>query len=299
MKRFCLGIIANTGKQMVAEILPPFLDWLDKQAIPSVVASDLNRMISLDERKTLPPEDIADQVDFILSFGGDGTFLRTARMIAPRETPIIGVNLGRFGYLAEVSVSELRDRIKDLRTDKYSIQERLMLEARIQTGNHARIYYGLNDIVLEKGDFPRSITLETRIDGEYLNTFIADGLIVSTPTGSTGYSLSVGGPIMEPRIEGVIIDPISPHMLANRPLVVNCDRTVEITAFSEAGSVQAAVDGQKVCTMESGQSISISRASFVTRLVVFHEYSFYELLRNKLHWRAQVDDNDVDRTDGR
>lgn len=292
MKRFCLGIVANTDKLRVVDILPPFLEWLDSQSIPSIVASDLSSVITLKGRNSLPPEDIADRTDFVLSFGGDGTFLRTARIIAPRETPIIGVNLGRFGYLAEVRETELKERIIDLLEQKYSVQDRLMLEAQIHSESSKKIFYGLNDIVLEKGDFPRSIRLDTFLDGKYLNSFIADGLIVATPTGSTGYSLSVGGPIMEPCIDGLIIDPISPHMLANRPLVVSGDRIVEITAFSEAGILQVSVDGQKVGSMKSGQSISISRASFVTRLVVFHEYPFYELLRNKLHWRTQVEGYD-------
>jgi len=287
---FCLGIIANTGKKRVAEVLPSFLTRLDEKGYSFIVSSDLARVIDLSGCRSAPAERVADQADFILSFGGDGTFLQTARLIAPREVPIIGVNLGRFGYLAEVSVEELGERIEDLRAGRFTVQDRLMLQVEISGEESASPCPGLNDVVVDKGGFPRSILLETSVDGEYLNNFTADGLIVASPTGSTGYSLSVGGPILEPGSDGLIINPISPHMLANRPLVIRGDRTIEITAFSEAGTFQVSVDGQKMLTLKSGSKVMIKRAPFATRLVVFNDFSFYDLLRNKLYWRARHND---------
>ena len=163
-----------------------------------------------------------------------------------------------------------------------------MLEALIDVDEKAYNFHALNDIVLDKGEFPRLIRLETSIDGEYLNTFNADGLIVSTPTGSTGYSLSVGGPITEPEVDVMIISPINPHMLANRPLVVSGNRTIVISAFSEAGTFQIIADGQTVLNTASGEKVTIKRSSRITKLVKFGDYTFYSLLRNKLHWRDQL-----------
>ena len=166
-----------------------------------------------------------------------------------------------------------------------------MLEVKVE-GRSEVSFHGLNDIVLDKGDFPRTIRLETSVNGEYLNTFNADGLIVSTPTGSTGYSLSVGGPILEPEVDAMIISPINPHMLANRPLVVCGNKMVSIAAFSQAGQFQVVIDGQREMKLKSGEKITIKRYSRRTRLVKFGDTSFYSLLRNKLHWRDQLNRSD-------
>ena len=288
MKSITLGIIANIAKSDVKQVLPDFFKWLHNEGILFIVASDLSSIIQLDEWNTVPPNEVAANCDFILSFGGDGTFLQTARLIVPRQTPIIGINLGDFGYLAEVNVEEMRKRVKELVNSKYSIQDRMMLEVTAPDTDSDVKYYCLNDVVVDRGRFTRIIRLETDIDGEYLNSFNADGLIVSTPTGSTGYSLSTGGPILEPCVKGIIINPISPHMLANRPLVISDERMIEITTFSPAGAYQLSIDGQKVLEPKSGDKIIIKRSPFLTRLVVFEDYSFNALLRNKLHWRHQL-----------
>ncbi len=292
MKHFKLGIIANTGKPQISEMLPAFLNWLVKKSVEFYVADDIAEQMTNMSWTTLPVEKISENVDFVLSFGGDGTFLHTAHTIGSSQVPIIGVNLGAFGYLAEVSFEQLRSRIRDLQNDDYSIQDRFMLTARIQSDQSGELIVGLNDIVIEKGAFPRTIRLETSIDGIYLNTFIADGLIVSTPTGSTGYSLSVGGPIIDPDVNIMIISPISPHMLANRPLVVDGRRKVEVVSFSEAGSIQITADGQQIKSIQSGSKVAIERAPYVTKVVHFPGYSFYNLLRNKLHWRTRVERGD-------
>ena len=292
MKKLRLGIVANTGKPSVSEVLPPFLAWLKNEKIPFVLADDLVKVMDTTGYKTVPPGEVSTGVDFVLSFGGDGTFLWTTHLIRPHCVPIIGVNLGAFGYLAEVGIEQLHQRITDLIQDRYFIQERVMLEVKISRESGDNIFFGLNDIVVEKGAFPRTIRLETTIDEEYLNRFNADGLIVSTPTGSTGYSLSVGGPIIEPGVDAMIINPVNPHMLANRPLVVNGNRTISITVFSEAGEFQIVADGQRVIILKSGEKVMIRRASWKTRLVVFGDNTFFSLLRNKLNWRDQLSPQD-------
>ncbi|NQU06126.1 MAG: NAD(+)/NADH kinase [Calditrichaeota bacterium] len=288
MKSLRLGIIANTEKPVVAEVLPPFFSLLNEKGISFTVADDLERLIHSSNIDFCPVETIVEASDFVLSFGGDGTFLRTAHLIAQSQIPIIGVNLGTFGYLAEVGIEQLEERINDLIEDRFTIQNRSMLKAVLGDEEEQQPLYGLNDIVIENGEFPKMIRLVTRIDGEYLNTFNADGLIVSTPTGSTGYSLSVGGPIVEPEVKAMIINPINPHMLANRPLVVSADRQIEITTHSKAGHYQIVVDGHHILRLNSNTKVSIVCAVIPTRLVLFHDHDFYALLRNKLQWRHQL-----------
>jgi NAD+ kinase len=288
MKAPRLGIIANTGKPAVADVLPDFFEWLQKRQIPFVVASDIVALTDISSLTLLPPDDVAEHSDFILSFGGDGTLLQTAHLIAPKEVPIIGVNMGGFGYLAEVGVEQLQQRMEDLLAGRYRIQNRTMLEARVPEDAKTTAFLGLNDVVMEKGGFPRLIRLETSVDGDYLNTFHADGLIVSTPTGSTGYSLSVGGPIVEPDVNALIINPISPHMLANRPVVIDGARSVEVVPFSPAGDYQLTVDGQRVMRPKSGTRVVVKSAQCKTRVVIFEPHSFHALLRNKLHWHDQL-----------
>lgn len=288
MKNISLGIIANTGKSKISELLPRFCEWLDSEAIPFILASEISGVLRKNNWKYLAADEIAAEVDFILSFGGDGTFLQSAHSIKPSEVPIIGVNLGAFGYLAEVSYDNLKDRIIDLIKGDYILQDRFMIQGRIENDASNTEIVGLNDIVLEKGAFPRTIKLDTYIDGIYLNTFNADGLIVSTPTGSTGYSLSAGGPIIDPDVNIMIISPICPHMLANRPVVVDGHRKIEITAYSTAGRLQVIADGQSVMHAVSGDKISIERTDYVTKVVHFDDYSFYNLLRTKLHWKHKL-----------
>ncbi len=280
------GIIANPGKQNVSEVLPPLFNWLVEQDVEFTVADDLKDLICLDGYNTLPPDRINEIADVVLSFGGDGTFLQTARWVAPKGIPIVGVNMGGFGYLAEVPVEQLRERIIDLINGRYSVQSRMMLETFTEDNPNDK-YIGLNDVVVDKGAFPRAIRLETTLDETFINTFTADGLIVSTPTGSTGYSLSAGGPILEPSVDGMIINPICPHTLAHRPLVVCGHRTVKVKAISEVGEFMVAVDGQEELILKSGKEITIQPADCVTRVVIFQEHSFYSLLRNKLQWRTQ------------
>jgi len=289
VSRYKFGIIANTDKTNVPEILIPFLNWLRHKNITFIVASDLKDSINLQDYPNLPPEKIAGECEIVWSFGGDGTFLQTARVIAPSEKPIVGVNLGEFGYLTEVTIAQLHKRVEEILNSEYILQNRMMLNViapGLSSKNH---YIGLNDLVIFRGQFPRTIHIETYIDGLFLNQFHADGLIISTPTGSTGYSLSAGGPIIEPGSGVMVINPISPHMLANRPLIIPSDKSIEIRTTSPDGVIQVSLDGQISLEIESGSKIFVKRAEYNTRLILFKDHNYYEMLRSKLNWRNQLD----------
>lgn len=281
-----LGVIANTTKPGIAEILKRVTEFFNERGVSYVLASDLKGVIEGNGRmRWCEPLKMGGEVDLVLSFGGDGTFLQTARKVASFSTPILGVNLGGVGYLAEVSVEDLTERLEDLLNGKYSIQDRMMLTASRPLSGE-RVALALNDVVIDKGAFARTIRLVTKVDGEYLNEFVGDGLIFATPTGSTAYSLSAGGPILEPSVEAIIINPICPHMLANRPLVISPERSIEVYAYSEWGKVNLSADGQHILQLSVNESLLISRASERTRVITFGRPSFFELLRNRLQWRT-------------
>jgi len=289
VSRYKFGIIANTEKTNVPEILPPFLNWLKQKGISFLVAAELKDSINLQDYPNLPSSEIAGECDIIWSFGGDGTFLQTARVIAPLEKPIVGVNLGDFGYLTEVTTSQLHQRVQEILDGEYIVQNRMMLDVTVPGLSTKNRFIGLNDLVIFRGQFPRTIYIETYIDGLFLNRFNADGLIISTPTGSTGYSLSAGGPIIEPGSGVMVINPISPHMMANRPLIIPSDKSIEIRTTSQGRLIQVSLDGQLSLEIESGSNIFVKRAEFNTRLILFKDHNYFELLRSKLNWRNQID----------
>ena len=279
-----LGIICNTGKPECWSTLPDFLAWLVRLGV-KFVADDLLEDVLFDLPDSYyPREEIAKHCNVILSFGGDGTLLSTARAVGESEIPILGVNFGGLGYLAEISPAELKDRFKDFLAGHYNIETRMLLHAKVQNNGEENSYYALNDVVLEKGASSRIIKLRTSIDGEYLNTYRADGLIISTPTGSTGYSLSAGGPILEPTMEGIILNPICPHTLAHRPIVISADKTIEIEAEQDQYKLVFDCDGFMEQKLSPGASITVKKSDRVVRLITMKGTYFYNILREKLNW---------------
>ncbi|MFN3821193.1 MAG: NAD(+)/NADH kinase [bacterium] len=280
-----LGIIANTGKSSISQVVTKVLSYLDDRGVPYVLSSDLKTILPVRNGRWNDPFRLGEDVDVVLSFGGDGTFLQTVRKVAQYSVPILGINLGGFGYLAEVTADNLYPRLDDLLAGRFFVEERMMLTVEKGSAEEPLIS-ALNDIVVDKGGYPRTIRLIVKVDGEYLNEFVGDGLIFATPTGSTAYSLSAGGPILEPSSEGIIVNPICPHMLAHRPLLLSPHRRIEVTAFSEENKVNLNADGQHITCIPSGESLVIHRASLTARVITFGQPTFFELLRNKLQWRA-------------
>jgi NAD+ kinase len=219
-----IGIIANITKENVFEVVSSFLTKLKKNKIDYLLTKSLSEdkdkiKIELFDDFVTDDKEVYEKSDLIISIGGDGTMLATAFNAQIYDKPVLGVNLGKLGFLVEANIDQMDKIIKELKDGNYSIEERMVITGKVE-GYKSEKFYAINDIVIDKGGWPKMIELTIWVDGEYVTTFSADGLIVATPTGSTGYSISVGGPIVSPRADVVTLSPISPHILTIRPLVL-------------------------------------------------------------------------------
>lgn len=233
----------------------------------------------------LPEGELVRRASVVLVFGGDGTILRAARLAAPHGIPILGVNLGGFGFLAEVSGPEVDRAVHRLLEGEFQLDERMMLRAWLEhEGRPVQEFLALNDIVLTKTGYARLLKLHTFVDAEHLATQLADGLIVATPTGSTAYSLSAGGPIIHPAVEGIVLTPIAAHSLNARAVVVSASDTIKIQVEPTGASPILTVDGQEGCPLRPGDEVRVERSPHRARLVRLGRGGFYSRLRAKLTW---------------
>ncbi|MFQ5638118.1 MAG: NAD(+)/NADH kinase [bacterium] len=280
--------MANLEKQMVTHIVPEFLEWLKKKQVGFVVEASLAMQLSpiTGSIRHVPSQLLGKSCDMLISFGGDGTILSTARIVGRCGIPILGVKIGGMGFLAELAPDELYISLEDILDGRYDIVERMMLQAEIE-GSADRLT-ALNDFVFDKGAVSRIIAIKTFIDDELLNTYFSDGLIISTPTGSTAYSLAAGGPILLPAMDAIIINPISPHTLSARPVVIPGDKQVQIEIVTSAQDVALSGDGQVSKTLTSGQKVIIQKADYRIKLVTYGGRSFYDVLRSKLNWGEDI-----------
>jgi NAD+ kinase len=227
---------------------------------------------------------LVDEGELLVVLGGDGTILSAARLAAGR-VPIFGVNLGGFGFLAEAQLTDLPDAAEAVLGGAYVLDVRAMLEAElVGRGGPQPRRLALNDVVVTKTGVARIVRVTTWVNGEHLATYPADGVIVATPTGSTAYSLSAGGPIVHPQVDVLIVTPICPHMLTARPVVVSGDAAVTVELAAGAEDVRVSVDGQESFPLAAGDRVTVRRAAVRTRLVRLRPPSFYSILRTKLAW---------------
>ncbi|MFN3285986.1 MAG: NAD(+)/NADH kinase [bacterium] len=248
------------------------------------VNADGARAVKLEELAASEQE-LAESSDALVVVGGDGTILRAARTGAVRGVPVMGVNVGGFGFLAEVGLEELPEALERLVAGRHAVEERMMLAAEVvRSGEVAERFLALNDMVVTKSGYARLMPIRVCVNGEHLATYLADGLIVSTPTGSTAYNLSAGGPILSPGVRAMVITPICPHTLTARPVVVDADDVATVEVASEVEGVLLTVDGQVGCPLQGGDVVRVRRAEERARLVRLKPPSFYELLRRKFAW---------------
>ena len=224
--------------------------------------------------------------DLVISIGGDGTMLYASRMARETGTPILGINRGRLGFLADVTPDELISSVDSVLAGDYTTDSRLLLEARLhRSAGDDVVAYALNDIVLQRRETGRMVDFETRVGGQYVNTHSGDGLIVATPTGSTAYALSCGGPIIEPQLDAVVIVPVCPHTLTDRPVVISADQSIEVSLLERDDTkAEITVDGFSMGSINPDDKLRICAAN--TRVTLVHPpgYDFYGILRSKLFW---------------
>jgi NAD+ kinase len=272
-------LVINSRKDDVQSVVRSILELTQSRGIETV---------SLDFA-THPSADNMSGVDLAISLGGDGTLLSCARMLAPREVPILAVNMGEFGFITEVSKSELRDTWEKLLQGKLGVSERLMLSVEVQRNETTTAsFLGLNEAVIGIKGISRMIRLKIFMSNTYMGRYRADGVIVATPTGSTAYSMAAGGPILHPEMEAFILTPICPFTLSNRPTVVPATEILRVEV-EEPQKVEAVltIDGQESFPLQPRDCILIRRAPFKAKIVHTDRRSFYEVLRTKLNWAGE------------
>jgi NAD+ kinase len=281
MKKIALFAKVHDPRCLV--VAGELIRWLHEKECVPLVESHLARHLAFPNG--LASEEIPDQADLVVVLGGDGTLISVARLVGERRIPILGINLGSLGFLTEITLDELYPALEACLAGKYLTSERMMLHVTIERKRQIIAEHRvLNDAVVNKGALARIIDLEATVNGCYLTTFKADGLIISSPTGSTGYSLSANGPIIDPSLDCIVITPICPHTLTNRPIVVDKNAEVTLTLRSAQEDVFLTLDGQVGVEMKTGDMVRINKAVSKTRLVTSHHRDFFEVLRTKLKW---------------
>ncbi|OIP66951.1 NAD(+)/NADH kinase [Candidatus Infernicultor aquiphilus] len=283
-----VGLVINYEKEKAQEITNWIVDWLSFKKIKVYVEGGKDKGI---RRKdfSCTNEKFFNSVDLIISLGGDGTLLRAAKIAATDGIPIFGVNLGGLGFLTQIGIDNLEIFLEKIYQGKCFLDERMMLDGIVKRKEkEIKKFTALNDIVIGKGAFARLISLATYINDDYVITYSADGLVISTSTGSTAYSLSAGGPIVNPNINSMILTPICPHTLSTRPLIIGENDQVRITLELSEEEVMVTIDGQEGFTLEPKDEVIVKKSIYKTRLIAFKEKSFYAILREKLRWSGQV-----------
>ncbi|QWV99168.1 NAD(+)/NADH kinase [Geomonas nitrogeniifigens] len=282
-----IAIFAKVHDPRCLGVAEDLIGWLAGRG----VTAHVEKHLSLRLRRTTLAEsaessEIARDADLVVVLGGDGTLIAAARLIGERDVPILAVNLGSLGFLTEITLDELYPSMERCLAGDFEVTERMMLLACVErAGEVVELHRVLNDAVINKGALARIIDMETSVNGRYLTTFKADGLIISTPTGSTGYSLSANGPIIHPELECISITPICPHTLTNRPLVVDAGAQIAIKLnYAPDESVFLTLDGQVGMKLLSGDVVQIRKAPHVTRLIQSRSKDYFEVLRTKLKW---------------
>lgn len=282
-----LGLMGNTGKGAAIEAIGRTMDFLERRDIPFIIEQKIVDMLgrstsSAAAWRGAERSEVAEQADYVITFGGDGTMLAVAQHTLLHDTPILGVNLGKLGFLADVGVDEVYWAIEEILDRKHTIEQRMTITGRLD--DLPEEYHALNDIVIAKTGTAKVISIDAFVDDDFLASFLADGLIVSTPTGSTAYSLATGGPVVVPESNVIIISPISAHTLTARPVIVSGDSRITVCARTEEGSVMVMADGRVHAQERNAVDAEIRRGRHSIALVKNLGPKYFETLRRKLSW---------------
>jgi len=276
-----IGLIAKPQSPLASSAIQKVADWGGNNGIKVLMDETSAKLI---KGNGLEHQTLLKSVDALIVLGGDGTFLSAARRAANFNIPLLGVNLGSLGFITEVSFDDIDSALAVLKTGDFKIQERMILEMKVENGSTIKSKVALNDIVFSSKNLARMMALSITIDGEHVTRYKADGLIIATPTGSTAYALSAGGPILDPTIDAMAICPICPHTLSNRPLVIPGDSVIEVDIEKGQDVVMATIDGQESLDVNEHDHITVFRSQKVTHLLKVQGKTHFEILRNKLGW---------------
>jgi NAD+ kinase len=285
-----IGLFGKYGSKDVGGVIErvcAFVRQRGLQALLEDATADFMGQKCADRR---PLADIGRDIDLAIVVGGDGTMLHVARSLAPFGVPLIGVNLGHLGFLTDIPTERMYEELTRILDGDFEIEERILLEAEVvRDGKVLHAANAFNDVVINKGQLARLIEFETWLDGEFVNSTRADGIIVATPTGSTAYALSAGGPILHPTLPAIILVPICPHTLSDRPLAVSSDSHVEIVMTSTAQqSANVTLDGQTNFSIQDNDRVRVRRAERPVTLIHPSRRNHYDVLRAKLHWGEKL-----------
>ncbi|MCI0453612.1 MAG: NAD(+)/NADH kinase [Candidatus Dadabacteria bacterium] len=278
-----IGIIGRTHKEETFEIIKELSDWLEKRGVKVYLEKELGTIIN--HPNSIPYTELPESVDMVLVFGGDGTLLRVSRLVSKYGIPILGVNIGRLGFLTEITIEELHPMMEFILSGEYEVEKREMLSATIHRwGERIGNYVVLNDVVINKGAVARVIDLAIYVNGYHITTFKADGIILSTPTGSTAYSLSAGGPIVYPTLPLTIITPICPHTLTDRPFVVSNETTIRVKVLTDTPDIYLTLDGQVGVNLMINDIVEVKKADISVKLIKSPFRDYFTVLKTKLKW---------------
>lgn len=278
-----IGVAIGPNKPEAWELARELGTWCEARGILMKIrsANELAELVRLAEEDG----ELAEDIDLLVSLGGDGTMLGVARFIGQRQVPVLGVNLGSLGYLTEFTRDELFPVLEELREGSFFLDQRMLLDVKlVRDGQVIVSNRALNEAVINLGSTVRMIELECRIDGMFVNSFRADGMILATPTGSTAYSLSAGGPIVHPSMSAILLTPICPHTLSNRPVVVPGDSLVDLIFPEASDGVLLTIDGQVQLHLQAGDQVTVLRSQTTFDLVRPRNRNYFEVLRRKLKW---------------
>ena len=280
------GVWGNTDKESFWEILPDILAWSDKKGLDAYLTT---RILNHENGSTLSSKKIRSKddmsvLDFMLVLGGDGTFLSLARAIEHRNTPILGIHLGDLGFLAKVTLKDLFVRLDQVANGDFIVEKRILVKASIKKNGQTIHHVGLNDFVLSNGQSHRMLNATVSVNGHLVGNYRSDGLIIATPTGSTAYSLSAGGPIVTPEVDSLIITPTAAHTLTSRPLVIPADSKIILDFPDTNDSILFIADGQVHESLDPSCQVEITKSDYDVKLIDFKDSDYFQTLRTKMGW---------------
>ncbi len=282
-----IGLIGKHNSQGGGEFITTLINFLAAQNIDITLDDNCAGMIGDTDIKISSRSEIGQNCDLAIVIGGDGSLLNAARELADSDTPLVGVNLGRLGFLADISPADIEQSMAEILAGQYILEERFLLDCRIsgQDGAQRHKSYAVNEVLTHKWNVARMIEMETYINGHFVHRQRSDGLIISTPTGTTAYALSAGGPIVYPTLNAITIVPICPHTMSNRPIVVDGDSNIDIIVVdSDNDNVRITCDGQVPFRLEKDECLQVRKAKRPLRLIHPTQHNHFHILRAKLQW---------------